>query len=333
MPDLPNSTARAHPGWGGRALLSPGRLLYVGPGSSADRHAHHAIQVVLGFEASFSLDLGDGSVTRSVAIVPADVPHQFCAADCIALLYLEPEGGGGRGVQRRLLTDPAFVESATARLAALPRPHVDGWKGAEAHQWSDQVVELLGGVSPPAPMLHPAVRKALDLIASSDGSVPRLDALAARVGVSGTRLTHLFSAQVGLPLRKYVLWWRLKRAAEATIGGASLTEAAYAAGFADGAHLSRTFRAMFGTSPSLVMPFLEFAGDLWAAPLSARSSRAPHRQGPGEIGVRATPTRADGGGRGSTGTNILGWVKGGGGWLRRRHVSSRLRRARPHTPP
>ena len=34
--------------------------------------------------------------------------------------------------------------------------------------------------------------------------------------------------------------------------GASLTEAAHLAGFADSAHLSRTFRAMFGVAPSLL---------------------------------------------------------------------------------
>ena len=34
--------------------------------------------------------------------------------------------------------------------------------------------------------------------------------------------------------------------------GANLTEAAHLAGFADSAHLSRTFRAMFGVAPSLL---------------------------------------------------------------------------------
>ena len=265
MPELPNATARARLGWGGRVFLSPGRLLYAGPGASADHHAHHAIQVALGFGGSFELDLGAGVTTRSVAIIAADVPHRFStSAASIALLYLEPQGSVGRALQGRLLTEPAFATSAAARLAALPRPPFETCEAAEAHRWGDRIVELLGGASAAAPVLHPAVRKALELLETSGAAGPRLDALAARVGVSGTRLTHLFSAQVGLPVRKYVLWLRLKRAAEAAIGGASLTEAAYAAGFADGAHLSRTFRAMFGTSPSLVLPFLEISGALWA---------------------------------------------------------------------
>lgn len=34
--------------------------------------------------------------------------------------------------------------------------------------------------------------------------------------------------------------------------GSSLTEAAHVAGFADSAHLSRTFRSMFGIAPSFM---------------------------------------------------------------------------------
>lgn len=250
--------------WGGRLFLSPGRMLYVGPGASTDRHTHHAIQVVLGFDASFGLDLGGGLAPRRAAIVAADAPHEFRAEPgLMALIYLEPEGPGGRALQRRLLTDPTFVAEAETRLTAMSRPQVETWSAADAERWVDQVIGLLGSPSPP-PVVHPAVRKALALLEQSLDDPPRLDELARRAGVSGTRLVHLFRAQVGLPMRRYVLWLRIKCAAEAVVRGASLTEAAYAAGFADGPHLSRTFRAMFGTNPSLVMPFMEFAGSLWA---------------------------------------------------------------------
>ena len=46
--------------------------------------------------------------------------------------------------------------------------------------------------------------------------------------------------------------------------GGDLTEAALAAGFSDAAHLSRTFRAMFGLSPSLLLPFVELTGTPWS---------------------------------------------------------------------
>ena len=69
---------------------------------------------------------------------------------------------------------------------------------------------------------------------------------AALVGLSPGRTRHLFVQQTGLPFRTYLLWLRLNRAVELYAGGASLTEAAHAAGFSDSAHLSRTFHRMFG---------------------------------------------------------------------------------------
>jgi AraC-like DNA-binding protein len=58
----------------------------------------------------------------------------------------------------------------------------------------------------------------------------------------------LFVEQTGLPFRTYLLWLRLMRGLEAFASGASLTDAALDAGFADSAHFSRTFRRMFGTT-------------------------------------------------------------------------------------
>lgn len=43
---------------------------------------------------------------------------------------------------------------------------------------------------------------------------------------------------------------RLVTATERLAAGVSITDAAHGAGFSDGAHFSRTFRSMFGLSPS-----------------------------------------------------------------------------------
>ena len=96
------------------------------------------------------------------------------------------------------------------------------------------------------------VSRAVALINRSlDGPIT-LAAVAKAVHRSPSRLAHRFREATGVPLRRYVLWSRLRTATEAAMRGASLTEAAHLAGFADSAHLSRTFRAMFGVAPSLL---------------------------------------------------------------------------------
>ncbi len=101
------------------------------------------------------------------------------------------------------------------------------------------------------PARHPAVAAALlwlpDVV--SDG-VASVGDLAEQLGLSSSRLSHLFSDQVGIPVRSYARWLRLVAATEALANGCTITEAAHRVGFADGAHFSRTFRSMFGLTPS-----------------------------------------------------------------------------------
>jgi AraC-like DNA-binding protein len=69
---------------------------------------------------------------------------------------------------------------------------------------------------------------------------------ARHVALSPSRASHLFVENTGLQFRTYVLWLRLVRAVDAHVAGMNLTEAAQEAGFSDSAHLSRTFKRMFG---------------------------------------------------------------------------------------
>ncbi|NUU23751.1 MAG: helix-turn-helix transcriptional regulator, partial [Streptomycetaceae bacterium] len=104
----------------------------------------------------------------------------------------------------------------------------------------------------PPSVRHPALSAALARLpdALAAGGPVRITELAAHAGVSASRLGHLFAAQLGLPFPAWVRWARLRAAMDAARGGANLTEAAHAAGFADSSHLTRTFRAMFGVTPS-----------------------------------------------------------------------------------
>ena len=80
-----------------------------------------------------------------------------------------------------------------------------------------------------------------------------LDAVATSVGLSASRFMHLFTASVGVPLRPYVLWLRVQCGARELARGTSVADAAYAAGFSDAAHFTRTFRRMIGATPRHVL--------------------------------------------------------------------------------
>ena len=74
--------------------------------------------------------------------------------------------------------------------------------------------------------------------------------LAAAVGLSAERLSHLFSEQVGVSMKNYLLWARLRRSRLLMQSGVPMLQAALEAGFSDQAHFSRTFHRFFGLRPS-----------------------------------------------------------------------------------
>lgn len=234
-------------------FLGPGHMLYVGALGATAEHAHHAHQIVIATEGLVSLrDASGTQAATRAALVGPDIPHSIAAPCAQAmLLYLEPDGSTGRRL--RLVSSggaqaPQWVQAAV-NLSALPLP-VPALP-AEAADVVRRVVDaLVPETARPEPR-HPAVTRALAQIALrlECGEVG-LEALAKEAGISSSRLSHLFKQHVGIPLRPYVLWRRMMRAAEGVRDGATLTTAAHAAGFSDSAHMNHVFKRTFGLSPS-----------------------------------------------------------------------------------
>jgi AraC-like DNA-binding protein len=77
--------------------------------------------------------------------------------------------------------------------------------------------------------------------------------VAAGVHLSASRLMTLAHEQLGTSLRAYRRWLRAFHVVRDYAGGMSLTEAAFAAGFASSPHLSNVAREQFGIRPSDIL--------------------------------------------------------------------------------
>ncbi|MBU2604223.1 MAG: helix-turn-helix domain-containing protein [Actinobacteria bacterium] len=76
--------------------------------------------------------------------------------------------------------------------------------------------------------------------------------LVRQIGLSESRLSHLFSEDVGLPLRSFHLWKKIVYAIKMIARESNMTRVALDSGFSDSAHFSRTFRQTLGLSPSFL---------------------------------------------------------------------------------
>jgi AraC family transcriptional regulator len=78
--------------------------------------------------------------------------------------------------------------------------------------------------------------------------------VAREVGVHPVYLARVFRRRHSCSVSEYLRVLRLVEAGRLVLQGASLVQAAYAAGFADQAHFSRRFSAAFGFSPKGLWP-------------------------------------------------------------------------------
>lgn len=240
--------------WRGVFAFGPWWLLYVGPVAPTDYHRHHAVQLVLTSDSSPLVESPDRRQQRSgLEIIPSDVPHRIRRTDrAAAIVFLDPESQAGRSITA-IPTDTALIGSDSGgTLHAVDLRCPPTWADA-ARLVADLLVDA--GLTDRGLRilheLHPAVTVALGVIADQSRDLSlRVPEIASIAGVSASRLSHLFTNQVGIPIRRYQQWLRLVTAADHLSRGASMTEAAHRAGFADGAHFSRVFRSTFGSSPS-----------------------------------------------------------------------------------
>ncbi len=239
-----------------------GGSLWIGRGTGVSQwHTHHAHQIALALEGDFRFrSKADGRWTHfEAAIVPSHCAHAFALdGGTVAHLFAEPETTEGRMLSQR------FVPR---RITDLPQP--------QARACAEQLLDALRGGTDAAAMraigrtvlatlagttsttysgaaVDARVARALAYIRTHVRAPIQLADVAAAANLSPSRLRHLFVQETGTTFRAYLLWLRINIAIESAMAGASWTDAAHDAGFADSAHLSRTHKRMFGIEPTAI---------------------------------------------------------------------------------
>ena len=227
----------------------PAALIVWGPGFASTAHRHHCVQLLMTLRGSLLVRNGPEDAWRKcgAVIVQPDVLHEVDARGSTVLIgFIDAESEIGAAFSERVEGDIARVPAhqvARWRAALGPSPNE-----ARAQRWLTTFLPHRKR----AAAVHPGVRRVLSYLRKQQVVLDGLSlkTLAGIAGLSPSRFMHVFTESVGVPVRPYILWLRLQRAACDLTEGASVTSAAHHAGFSDGAHLTRTFRRMLGATPS-----------------------------------------------------------------------------------
>ena len=227
----------------------PPAMFVWGPGFKTAAHHHHCVQLLMTLRGSLLVRGGRDKAWRKVgaAWVRPDATHEVDSRGTTLLIgFFSAESDVGAALSERI----------DGEIACVPAHQVARWRAelgptpneARAEHWLTKfLIQPRRGVA-----IHPGVRRVLRHL-QAPRTVPddlSLKTLAGIAGLSPSRFMHAFTESVGVPVRPYILWLRLQRAACDLMNGASVTNAAHRAGFADSAHMTRTFRRMLGATPS-----------------------------------------------------------------------------------
>lgn len=213
-------------------------LAYLGRSFDAESSCHHAILLCVALEGSYAFETEALAVERCRGVLLGpDVAYRYDGRGALVLsFFLDPESRRGR--RARSLLGARSALPLEARVLA----RVAGWTQPPDEAALDALVDAVVGDAARAP-LDPRIARVLGRFAEG---APSLAELAAEAGLSTSRFRHVFAEATGIPFKRYALQRRIQRAARSLAEGRSVAEAAHAAGFSDEAHLSRTFRQLFG---------------------------------------------------------------------------------------
>jgi len=219
--------------------------IYDGPLGALRRHCHAVIALLFGLDGPFRLTSAELSVDAVFALVPAGVMHTLDFRGRRTLvLYVEPHDPIYPGLhlfaQGKCHTHVEFSETLRAGIADWDRTHSE----------KTLLHAILSNHSAPAAMLDDRLRSTCEHFNRGALLDQDTDGLAGRVDLSPSRFLHLLKAELGVGTRRLKQHYRFKILVREVARGATLTQAAHSAGFADSAHLSRAFVETFGLPPT-----------------------------------------------------------------------------------
>jgi AraC-like DNA-binding protein len=217
---------------------------FISPAIHTDQHKHHALEIIVSIDGVIEIEDAFGNALASqVVLVLPDQLHQTTTTGEAAFIFIEPESE----LAKTMLTTfkPAqSVQSIEGRMSEADRKVFT----------SGSIPKALSKVINSVNLIDDRIQRVTDFFRSHITTHEfNLEMLAGIACLSTIRFTHLFKDRVGIPIRPFILWCRMRVAITSVLAGMTLTQAAHEAGFSDTAHLSRTFMDMFGVNPSAVL--------------------------------------------------------------------------------
>ena len=214
----------------------------------ASAHSHGMIQFFLRLEDELEISVGKEKIMCSCILVNKNVKHSFKANSKIHFTcVIEPVSDIGIKLNCILQgKDYCIVDdSKSNELKKIARDMRDIFDTETYRKFMVKMYECFD-----IPYLNKQfddrILAFLKMLEQCSCEEHLIEEYAGKLYVSASRLSHLFSEQVGITLKNYLTLHQLERAFQDLLAGKRITEAALNAGFDSPSHFASTVKRMMG---------------------------------------------------------------------------------------
>jgi AraC-like DNA-binding protein len=234
------------------------RALFMGYLPDISEHRLGSAALCVGIDQPFRVleSESDGWRESRGVLVPPGCLHEIRVGGALmAILFIEPESSDYPAIQNLMLDGEWQCLYGLAHEDEVLAVLSEAWARQPDAAVIHDLLERL--IPPPRPEARPRpldgrIQRVIRLMKDDLAGGYSMNELAEHVNLSPTRLVHLFKEEVGVPIRRFRQWHRMRVVAALIAQDSTLTDAALGVGFADSSHFSRAFRNMFGITPSSV---------------------------------------------------------------------------------
>lgn len=233
----------------GTIFLWPGRWLLLSNGIQNRRHKHVAASLLFGLDGPLNIEISGKWHQLAGAIVAPEVEQALDSGDGRALVvHMDPDDP----TWRRLVTALGGAEFVSLSKSQLDLQTLEDAVHAADIAAAQRWLEMLAADCADHTVLDERVQEVCRWLRDNLPERLELSELAALTSLSSSRLTHLFSQQMGVTMRRFLAHLKMQQALYCWKPGMQFAELAALSGFYDQPHLLRTAREMFDAMPSAI---------------------------------------------------------------------------------
>ncbi|REB11495.1 AraC family transcriptional regulator [Sporosarcina sp. BI001-red] len=219
----------------------------------ATKHSHYYIQITIGLNRVFNVEIEGVKTTVRGLIIDSNVPHELDGNDLWQYyMLINPESNFGLEVKRRFLGDSNTYELDYKLIKNIMNLLINIECSDTYHVFIKQTMRVLDIPYKDYYTLDNRCENVINHIKQTALNQLTVPSLSHQVFLSESRLSHLFKEEVGISISSYLIHEKIRKAFHLIFEGDTLTNAAIEAGFSSSSHFSRCVREKLGMSPSMI---------------------------------------------------------------------------------